>query len=175
MAAIDGAKSQEDSAEPFEEQFFLTVENKVSSAKDEVMGRLISPLNVSEKRLDHRAVHSKWYNLQNFGFGALEGETRDMRLKFSSRMITCEFFLREGSLSAQGLSPMKTKDCKETTDPYCVAKYEVKSGSGTRTITESFSPKWNEQYMWEVYDPCTVITLGVFDNCQTMEQKLIQE
>ncbi|CAN6810157.1 unnamed protein product [Brassica oleracea var. botrytis] len=80
-----------------------------------------------------------------------------------------------GSLSAQGLSPMKTKDCKETTDPYCVAKYEVKSGSGTRTITESFSPKWNEQYMWEVYDPCTVITIGVFDNCQTMEQKLIQE
>ncbi|WZZ37842.1 hypothetical protein YC2023_034101 [Brassica napus] len=84
--------------QPFEEQFFLTVENKVSSAKDEVMGRLISPLNVSEKRLDHRAVHSKWYNLQNFGFGALEGETRDMRLKFSSRMITCEFFLREGTI-----------------------------------------------------------------------------
>ncbi|KAF3505920.1 hypothetical protein F2Q69_00000262 [Brassica cretica] len=63
-------------AEPFEEQFFLTVENKVSSAKDEVMGRLISPLNVSEKILDHRAVHSKWYNLQNFGFGALEGVKR---------------------------------------------------------------------------------------------------
>ncbi|KAL0736421.1 hypothetical protein Bca4012_012631 [Brassica carinata] len=72
-------------AEPFEEQFFLTVENKVSSAKDEVIGRLISPLNVFEKRLDHRSVHSKWYNLEKFGFGALEGDKRH-ELKFSSRI-----------------------------------------------------------------------------------------
>jgi hypothetical protein len=35
----------------------------------------------------------------------------------------------------------------------------------TRTITESFNPKWNEQYTWEVHDPCTVITFGVLDNC----------
>ncbi|CDY70344.1 BnaA03g55080D, partial [Brassica napus] len=72
--------------------------------------------------------------------------------------------LEVGILSAQGLSPMKTKDGKATTDPYCVAKYGQK-WVRTRTIIESFSPKWNEQYMWEVYDPCTVITLGVFDNC----------
>ena len=25
-------------------------------------------------------------------------------------------------------------------------------------------PKGNEQYIWEVYDPCTVITIVVFDN-----------
>lgn len=29
---------------------------------------------------------------------------------------------------------------------------------------DSFNPRWNEQYTWEVYDPCTVITVGVFDN-----------
>ncbi|XP_010534658.1 PREDICTED: FT-interacting protein 1 [Tarenaya hassleriana] len=181
-------------AEPFEEQFYLTVENKVSSAKDEVMGRLILPLTVFEKRLDHRPVHSKWFNLEKFGFGALEGDKRH-ELKFSSRIhlrVCLEGgyhvmdestlyisdvrptarqlwkqpigILEVGILSAQGLSPMKTKDGKATTDPYCVAKYGQK-WVRTRTIIESFNPKWNEQYTWEVYDPCTVITLGVFDNC----------
>ncbi|KAL0316858.1 UNVERIFIED_CONTAM: FT-interacting protein 1 [Sesamum radiatum] len=44
-----------------------------------------------------------------------------------------------------------------------VAKYGQK-WVRTRTIVQSLNPKWNEQYTWEVYDPCTVITLGVFDN-----------
>ena len=35
----------------------------------------------------------------------------------------------------------------------------------TRTTINSFGPKWNEQYSWEVFDPCTVITIVVFDNC----------
>ncbi|KAL0429304.1 UNVERIFIED_CONTAM: FT-interacting protein 4 [Sesamum radiatum] len=32
--------------------------------------------------------------------------------------------------------------------------------------SQQFQSKWNEQYTWEVFDPCTVITIGVFDNCQ---------
>ncbi|KAE8692422.1 Protein QUIRKY [Hibiscus syriacus] len=181
-------------AEPFEEKLYLTVENKVSAAKDEVIGRLILPLNIFERRLDHRAVHSKWFNLEKFGFGALEGDKRH-ELKFSTRIhlrVCLEGgyhvldestmyisdqrptarqlwknpigILEVGILSAQGLQPMKTKDGKGTTDAYCVAKYGQK-WVRTRTIIESFNPKWNEQYTWEVYDPCTVITLGVFDNC----------
>ncbi|KAF9600795.1 hypothetical protein IFM89_012534 [Coptis chinensis] len=67
-------------------------------------------------------------------------------------------------LSAQGLMPMKTKNGHGTTDAYDVAKYGQK-WVRTRTIIDSFAPKWNEQYTWEVYDPCTVITIGVFDNC----------
>ncbi|PHT30769.1 Protein QUIRKY [Capsicum baccatum] len=58
---------------------------------------------------------------------------------------------------------MKSKDGQGTTDAYCVAKYGPK-WVRTRTIIDSFSPKWNEQYTWEVHDPCTVITVGVFDN-----------
>uniref|UniRef100_A0A1J3F323 C2 domain-containing protein n=1 Tax=Noccaea caerulescens TaxID=107243 RepID=A0A1J3F323_NOCCA len=30
---------------------------------------------------------------------------------------------------------------------------------------DSFTPRWNEQYTWEVFHPCTVVTIGVFDNC----------
>jgi hypothetical protein len=72
--------------------------------------------------------------------------------------------LEVGILNAQGLMPMKTKDSRGTTDAYCVAKYGQK-WVRTRTIIDSFTPKWNEQYTWEVFDPCTVITIGVFDNC----------
>ncbi|TXG54504.1 hypothetical protein EZV62_019760 [Acer yangbiense] len=181
-------------AEPFEEQLVLTVENKMSSAKDETMGRIILPLTIFERRLDHRPVHSKWFNLEKFGFGVLEGDKRH-ELKFSSRIhlrVCLEGayhvldestmyisdqrptarqlwkqpigILEVGILSSQGLLPMKTDDGRGTTDAYCVAKYGLK-WVRTRTIIDSFNPKWNEQYTWEVYDPCTVITLGVFDNC----------
>ncbi|XP_057496715.1 FT-interacting protein 1 [Actinidia eriantha] len=181
-------------AEPFEEQLVLTVENKLSPAKDELVGRASLPLTQFERRLDHRPVHSQWFKLERFGFGALEGDKRH-ELKFSTRvhlraclegayhvldestMYVSDTrptarqlwkqpigILEVGILSAQGLLPMKPKDGRGTTDAYCVAKYGLK-WVRTRTITDTFSPKWNEQYTWEVYDPCTVITLGVFDNC----------
>ncbi|EXB20733.1 Multiple C2 and transmembrane domain-containing protein 2 [Morus notabilis] len=72
--------------------------------------------------------------------------------------------LELGILGARGLLPMKTKSGgKGSTDAYCVAKYG-KKWVRTRTITDSFDPRWNEQYTWQVYDPCTVLTVGVFDN-----------
>lgn len=181
-------------AEPFEDQLVLTVENKASPAKDELMGRVALALTTFEKRLDHRPVHSRWYDLDRFGLGVPEGVQRH-RHKFSTRVhiraclegayhVLDEStmyisdtrptarqlwkqpigILEVGILSAQGLSPMKTKDGRRTTDAYCVAKYGLK-WVRTRTVLDSFSPKWNEQYTWEVYDPCTVITIGVFDNC----------
>ncbi|ERN11666.1 FT-interacting protein 1 [Amborella trichopoda] len=181
-------------AEPFEEQLVLMVEDRVSPSKDDVLGKIALPLTIFDKRLDHRPVHSRWFNLEKFGFGVLEGDKRK-ELKFSSRihlrvcleggyhvldestMYISDLrptakqlwkppigILEVGILSAQGLLPMKTKDGRQTTDSYCVAKYGPK-WVRTRTIIDSLSPKWNEQYTWEVYDPCTVITLGVFDNC----------
>lgn len=72
--------------------------------------------------------------------------------------------LELGIHGANNLLPMKTtKDNSGSTDAYCVAKYGPK-WIRTRTIFESFNPRWNEQYAWEVYDPCTVVTVGVFDS-----------
>ncbi|XP_065024229.1 FT-interacting protein 1-like [Musa acuminata AAA Group] len=181
-------------AEPFEEHLVLTTEDRLNQTKDELLGRIVLPLTLFEKRLDHRPVHSRWFNMERFGFGVLEGELRK-ELKFSSRihlrvclegayhvMDESTMYISDnrptarqlwkqpvgvlevGILSAQGLAPMKKTDGRGTTDAYCVAKYGQK-WVRTRTIIDSFSPKWNEQYTWEVYDPCTVITLGVFDNC----------
>lgn len=187
-------------AEPFEEQLVLTVEDQVHPSKDDVLGRLGLPLTVFEKRLDHRPVDSRWFNLEKFGFGVLEADRR-LDLKFSSRVhlrVCLEGgyhvldestmylsdqrptakqlwkppvgILEVGILGAQGLLPMKMKDGRGSTDAYCVAKYGQK-WVRTRTILDTFSPNWNEQYTWEVYDPCTVITLGVFDNCHLGNDK----
>ena len=72
--------------------------------------------------------------------------------------------LELGIIGACGLLPMKTKGgAKGSTDAYCVAKYG-KKWVRTRTITDSLNPRWNEQYTWQVYDPCTVLTVAVFDN-----------
>ncbi|XP_022865394.1 FT-interacting protein 1-like [Olea europaea var. sylvestris] len=187
-------------AEPFEEQLVLTIEDQVHTSKDEVLGTIALPLFTFEKRLDHRPVHSRWFNLEKYGFGVLEADRRH-ELKFSSRIhlrVCLEGgyhvldestmyisdqrptakqlwkppvgILEVGILGAQGLLPMKMKDGRGTTDAYCVAKYGQK-WVRTRTILDNFSPKWNEQYTWEVYDPCTVITLGVFDNCHLGSDK----
>lgn len=56
-------------AEPFEEQLILTVEDCVHPSKEEVLGQISLPLSFFEKRLDHRSVHSRWFNLEKFGFG----------------------------------------------------------------------------------------------------------
>ncbi|XVF33768.1 hypothetical protein REPUB_Repub17cG0196500 [Reevesia pubescens] len=180
-------------AEPFEEQLLITVEDRIHLSKEDVLGKINLPLSAFEKRLDHRPVHSCWFNLEKYGFGALEIDRRK-ELKFSSRIhlrVCLEGgyhvldestmyisdqrptsrqlwkqpvgILEVGILGAQGLLPMKMKDDRGSTDAYCVAKYGQK-WVRTRTILDTYNPKWNEQYTWEVYDPCTVITLGVFDN-----------
>ncbi|XP_022156210.1 protein QUIRKY-like [Momordica charantia] len=72
--------------------------------------------------------------------------------------------IQVGVIGCKNLVPMKsTAGGKASTDAYCVAKYGSK-WVRTRTVCNSFDPKWNEQYTWKVYDPCTVLTIGVFDS-----------
>ncbi|XP_050379825.1 FT-interacting protein 3-like [Argentina anserina] len=71
-----------------------------------------------------------------------------------------------GIMSASGLSQVNPKT---TVDTYCVAKYGPK-WVRTRTVIDNCSPKWNEQYSWEIYDHCTVITIAVFENNKYMHK-----
>ncbi|XP_064948350.1 protein QUIRKY-like [Musa acuminata AAA Group] len=77
--------------------------------------------------------------------------------------------LELGILGARGL-PIKGGEeaAKSSTNAYCVAKYG-KKWVRTRTVADCFDPRWNEQYTWQVYDPCTVLTVGVFDNCRMFD------
>ncbi|CAM8963686.1 unnamed protein product [Rhodiola kirilowii] len=180
-------------AEPFEEHLIISIQDRVHPSRDNLLGSISLPLSAFEKRLDHRQVTSRWYNVDRFGFSPLEPDRR-IDAKFSSRihLRACleggyhvldesavylsdqrptarELWLQPvgvlevGVLGAQGLLPMKVKDGRGSTDPFCVAKYGTK-WVRTRTILDTLAPKWNEQYTWQVYDPCTVITFGVFDN-----------
>ncbi|GAB4856078.1 FT-interacting protein 3 [Ancistrocladus abbreviatus] len=179
-------------AEPFEEPLVLSVEDRVGPGKDEGLGRCVIPLQNVQRRLDHKPVNTRWYNIERHVI--IDGEQKK-EIKFASRIhlricldggyhvfdesthYSSDLkptakplwkpsigILELGILSAHNLMPMKTKDGRGTTDAYCVAKYGQK-WVRTRTIIDSFNPKWNEQYTWEVFDPCTVVTIGVFDNC----------
>lgn len=179
-------------AEPFEDYLFVSVEDRVGPGRDEVVGRVLLPLTMIEKRNNEKPVVSRWFNLDNHFGNAAESK---MVTRFGSRIhlrISLDGgyhvldeatiygsdvrpteknlwkphigVLEMGILGATGLMPVKIKEGKGgLTDAYCVAKYGQK-WVRTRTVVESLSPKWNEQYTWEVYDPCTVITVGVFDN-----------
>ncbi|OMO78212.1 C2 calcium-dependent membrane targeting [Corchorus olitorius] len=182
-------------AEPFEDYLVVSVEDRVGPGRDEVVGRVLLPVAAIERRSDDKQVVSRWFNLDNhFGssaeaklatrFGSrihlrvsLDGgyHVLDEATMYSSdvRPTAKQLWkphigvLEMGILGATGLMPVKIKQGKGgTTDAYCVAKYGQK-WVRTRTVVDSLSPKWNEQYTWEVYDPCTVITIGVFDNCRT--------
>ncbi|CAL9751233.1 unnamed protein product [Musa acuminata subsp. burmannicoides] len=78
--------------------------------------------------------------------------------------------LELGILGARNLMPMKANKDGRTTDAYCVAKYGPK-WVRTRTLLNTLTPQWNEQYTWEVFDPCTVVTVAVFDNCHLAGHK----
>ncbi|KAJ4975578.1 hypothetical protein NE237_000684 [Protea cynaroides] len=178
-------------AEPFEEHLVLSVEYRVGPNKDEVLGKCMIPLQNVEKRLDYKPVNNRWCNLEKHV--VVSGE-QEKEIKFASRihlricleggyhvLDECTHYISDFRpnakqlwkhsvgvlelrvLKAQGLMPMNTKDGRGTTDAYCVAKYGQK-WVRTRTIIDSFTPKWNEQYTWEVFDPFTVITIGVFNN-----------
>lgn len=178
-------------AEPFEDYLVLSVEDRVGPGKDEVLGKVMVPLTSVEKRADDRIVHSRWFNLQKLGSTDVEEPKKD---KFATRVhlricldggyhVLDESthyssdlrptakqlwkpsigILELGILNADALQPMKTRDGRATTDTYCVAKYGHK-WVRSRTVIDSLNPKFNEQYTWEVYDPATVLTVGVFDN-----------
>jgi Plant phosphoribosyltransferase C-terminal/C2 domain len=184
-------------AEPFEDHLILSVEDRVGPSKDEIIGRVIIPLASIERRADDRIIHGRWFNLEkpvaidvdqlkkekfasrlhirvclDGGYHVLDESTHyssDLRPTAKQLWKPSIGLLELGILGAEGLHPMKTREGKGTSDTYCVAKYGQK-WVRTRTIIDSLGPKFNEQYTWEVYDPATILTVGVFDNCQIGEK-----
>ena len=181
-------------SEPFEDFIIISVEDRVGPGKDEILGRLVIPIREVPPRIEPTKLpDARWFNLHKPYFGEGENEKKkeikfsskiylrlcleagyhvlDESTHFSSDLQPSSKLLRRpsigvlevGILSAQNLLPMKSK-AGRTTDAYCVAKYGNK-WVRTRTLLDTLAPRWNEQYTWEVHDPCTVITFGVFDNC----------
>jgi C2 domain len=184
-------------AEPFEDDLIITVEDRHNGNKNEVLGVIHIPLSQVPKRGDHKNFPSKWFDLRRPVLVDLEKLKED---KFSSKIHLQVFLdggyhvldestqycsdlrptmrqlwkspigiLELGILSIGGLQPMKTREGRGSCDAYCVAKYSQK-WVRTRTIVDNLGPRFNEQYTWDVYDHATVLTIGVFDNCQLGEK-----
>ncbi|EHA8589113.1 FT-interacting protein 3 [Cocos nucifera] len=184
-------------AEPFEDHLILSVEDRVSASKEEVIGHVHVPLGSIDRRADDRAIRPKWFNLKkpvavdvdqlkeekfsskiqvrvclDGGYHVFDESTHyssDLRPTAKQLWKPPIGLLELGILNADGLHPMKTREGRGTADTYCVAKYGQK-WVRTRTIIDNLSPRFNEQYTWDVYDPATVLTVGVFDNCQLLEK-----
>ncbi|KAL2488044.1 C2 calcium/lipid-binding plant phosphoribosyltransferase family protein [Forsythia ovata] len=179
-------------AEPFEDYVLISVEDHLAPNGDELLARVALPVMNIERRLDDKPVISRWFNLDTHFSNlneskvvmrfasrvhlrtSLEGgyHVFDESTMFSSdvRPTAKQLWkphigvLEVGILGATNLVPIKIKEGKGgSTDAYCVAKYGQK-WVRTRTEVDSLAPKWNEQYTWEVFDPCTVISVAVFDN-----------
>jgi hypothetical protein len=176
-------------AEPFSDHLILTVENRQPKGA-ETIGVASIPLTAIERRVDDRKVTSRWLNLED-----TNGEKRAYKGRVQLRLCfdggyhvmdeaahVCSDFrptARQlwkppvgkvvlGIIGCKNLMPMKTINGKGSTDAYCVAKYGSK-WVRTRTVCDSLDPKWNEQYTWRVYDPCTVLSVGVFDSWGVFE------
>ncbi|AES59194.2 FT-interacting protein 3 [Medicago truncatula] len=178
--------------EPFDEELVLSVEQvRLADHVNVSLGTYTTNLNNSNDvdiRFDDVPADDRWVDLNRPGIIENAREVKfaskihlrislnggyhvsDEPLEYSSdfRPSSRDHWppsigvLELGILKATNLMPMKIGG---RTDAYCVAKYGPK-WVRTRTSVDSREPRWNEQYVWEVYEPFTVITIGVFDNNQ---------
>ncbi|XP_065024294.1 multiple C2 domain and transmembrane region protein 16-like [Musa acuminata AAA Group] len=179
-------------AEPFGEDQKLVISLELRHGKDAiVLGSASILLSTIERRVDDRKVASRWLDLlptseeaqAKKGRRPVHGFRLHVRVCFdggyhvsdepqhaesdyrpSARQLwrSPVGVVEVGIIGCRGLLPVRTVDGKGTTDAYAVAKYGPK-WARTRTAANSFDPAWNEQYTWPVYDPCTVLTVAVFD------------
>jgi hypothetical protein len=167
-------------AEPFAESLVLSLHGCDGGQRrqwyekedpERIIGRAEIPLAPVLKRpneQDDTSSESQWFHLET-----PSGAKVLLRLYLEERCCLLDGSLRHsaqpmgslelGILKAEALSSVKTREGRQTVDPYCLIKYWDK-WVRTRTILGNPNPRYNEHYSWEVYDPCTDLVIGVFDN-----------
>ncbi|KAM7273116.1 hypothetical protein ACFE04_027780 [Oxalis oulophora] len=171
-------------SEPFSDQLVFTLDSRQPKGII-TLGAARVPLCSIERRVDDRHVASRWFNLEDpkdekrvykgrlhlklcfdGGYHVMDEAVHvcsdyrpTARQLWKPPVGTVEL----GIIGCKNLLPMKTINGKGSTDAYCVGKYGPK-WVRTRVVADHLEPRWNEQYTWKVYDPCTVLTIGVFDS-----------
>ncbi|CAI9097503.1 OLC1v1033942C1 [Oldenlandia corymbosa var. corymbosa] len=178
-------------AEPFTEHSLMFFLIETRPRKEQVMLGVASiPLTSIERRVDDRNVVSRWYTFEDGkeikriykgrihlklcfdgGYHVMDEAAHlcsDYRPTARQLWKPPIGVVELGIIGCKNLLPMKTISGKGSTDAYAVAKYGTK-WVRTRTISDCLDPKWNEQYTFRVYDPSTVLTVGVFDSWEVLE------
>uniref|UniRef100_J3M301 C2 domain-containing protein n=1 Tax=Oryza brachyantha TaxID=4533 RepID=J3M301_ORYBR len=178
-------------AEPFDEPLVVTVEERVAAGRDEPVGRVVIPVAAPYVPRNDlaKSIEAKWFSLSRAltADEAAAAEATKLKSSFASKihlrlsLETAYHVLDESTHYSSDLQPAAKKLRKSPIgilelgilgarnlapgkSPYCVAKYGAK-WVRTRTLLSTVAPRWNEQYTWEVFDLCTVVTVAVFDNC----------
>ncbi|XVF30775.1 hypothetical protein REPUB_Repub16aG0087700 [Reevesia pubescens] len=171
-------------AEPFGDHLIFYLEYRQHKGPV-TLGVVGMPLTAIERRVDDRKMVARWFNLEDpknekkgykgrvhlslcfdGGYHVMDEAVHvcsDYRPTARQLWKSSVGTLELGIIGCKNLLPMKTANSKGSTDAYSVVKYGSK-WVRTRTVSDSLDPKWNEQYTWKVYDPCTVLTIGVFDS-----------
>lgn len=173
-------------AEPFTDQpLMLFLVEQRGPKETTVVGVASVPLPSIERRVDDRIVVSKWLTFEDpneekrvyrgrvqvklffdGGYHVMDEAAHvcsDYRPTAKQLWKPLIGTIEIGIVGCKNLLPMKSINGKGSTDAYAVAKYGNK-WIRTRAISDNLDPKWNEQYTWRVYDPSTVLTIGVFDS-----------
>nr|XP_043609107.1 protein QUIRKY [Erigeron canadensis] len=173
-------------AEPFtDHQLLLFLVEQRGPKETTVVGVANVPLATIERRVDDRVVVSKWLTFEDpneekrvyrgrvqlkvFFDGGYHVMDESAHVCSDYRPTAKQLWkppigtIELGIVGCKNLLPMKSINGKGSTDAYAVAKYGNK-WVRTRAISDNLDPKWNEQYTWRVYDPSTVLTIGVFDS-----------
>nr|GEV44721.1 protein QUIRKY [Tanacetum cinerariifolium] len=173
-------------AEPFtDHQLLLFLVEQRGPKETSVAGVANVPLATIERRVDDRVVVSKWLTFEDpneekriyrgrvqlkvFFDGGYHVMDESAHVCSDYRPTAKQLWkppigtIELGIVGCKNLLPMKSINGKGSTDAYAVAKYGNK-WVRTRAISDNLDPKWNEQYTWRVYDPSTVLTIGIFDS-----------
>ncbi|KAL0391661.1 UNVERIFIED_CONTAM: FT-interacting protein 7 [Sesamum radiatum] len=148
-------------SEPFDEYIIISVEDRIGPGKDEVIGRIIIPVREVPQRIETAKLpDARWFALQKPSVAEEEGEKKK-EVKFASRILlrlcidSGYHVLDESTHFSSDLQP-SSKHLRKPS----IGLLEVGILSARNLL-----PMKGRMYTWEVYDPCTVITIGVFDNC----------
>ncbi|KAJ3681488.1 hypothetical protein LUZ60_015977 [Juncus effusus] len=171
--------------QPFNELIVMTVESSGES-----LGRLMVPLSAAARNDQGKKIPPRWYNLAspNATIDEMKKEERfASKLHLKITLDTGYHVIDESAQRSSSFQPTSKKVQKSaiglleigilsarnlsgTKAPYCVAKYGPK-WVRTRTLLNTTTPRWNEQYTWEVFDQCTIITVAVLDNGQISDKE----
>lgn len=178
VVAHDGAPSWNEDLlfvadEPMTDHLVFTLETRRSSNLSVAIGVVEISLTDIERRVDDRKVTTRWCTLA----GVVDEKESSYMGRIQVRLcfdggyhvmdeavhVSSDYrptarqlwkppvgLIEIGVIGCKNLVPMKLATAtKGSTDAYCVAKYGSK-WVRTRTVCNSFDPKWNEQYTWQV-------------------------
>ncbi|KAJ1695782.1 hypothetical protein LUZ63_012480 [Rhynchospora breviuscula] len=169
---------------PFKDQLVITVEDSGQS-----LGRLLVPLSTVARNDQGKRIPPKWYNLLKPG-ATIDEVKREERfssklhlkitldtgyhvieepVQYSSNFQPASKKIQKSAIGLLELGVLSARNLTGTKAPYCVARYGLK-WIRTRTVLNTTTPRWNEQFTWEVFDPCTILTVAVFENCHISDK-----